>query len=184
MKMYISSRRIARRIKVMGAQICKDYMYTVHNGGHPLLILGVLDGGFMFTADLIRQIHLPVRTEFCRLESYRGGTTAGELQWKRFPPLNITGLDVLIVDDIVDTGVTIERIARWCLSRQPRSLRVAALLVKEQYQGQRPPLLDLRYAGFLIPEGPFYVGYGLDYDGTGRNLPDVYTLGTEETSRG
>ena len=176
--LYRSSKKIAARVAFLGARITKDYAY-VQEGGRPLLVLGVLDGGFMFTADLIRQIHLPVRIEFCRLESYRGGTAAGELQWKRFPPDDITGSDVLVVDDIVDTGATIERIMDWCLSRQPRSLRVAALLANEQYHGQRPPLLDLRYVGFIVPEDLFYVGYGLDHNDTCRNLPAVYTLDSE-----
>lgn len=136
------------------------------------LFIGVLNGAFIFAADLFKRITIPCEISFVKLASYQGITSTGRV--KEVIGLNedITGRTVVIVEDIVDTGLTMERLIDTLGTRNPKEIHIAALLVKEQKLKVK---LNIEYKVLSIPND-FIVGYGLDYDGLGRNLPDIYTV--------
>ncbi len=139
---------------------------------HPVLI-GVLKGAFVFTADLIRQMRIPVTVDFIRASSYGAGTTSsGKIRMDGGGAIDIRGKDVIIVEDIVDTGLTLSRIVDHFRSMDPASLRVCALIDKHERR-QRDVTVD--YPGHRIDKG-FLVGYGLDCDEAYRELPEIYHL--------
>lgn len=153
------------RIAELGAEITNDYA-----GAAPLLV-GVLKGAFMFMADLARSIDLPVEFDFMAVASYGSATkTSGVVRIVKDLDLDLTGRHVLIVEDIVDSGLTLNYLRRNLEARGPASLEVCALLLKEGQQKVEP---DLRYIGFRIP-GDFVVGYGLDVHERWRNLPGIH----------
>ncbi|GIU92116.1 MAG: hypoxanthine phosphoribosyltransferase [Acidimicrobiia bacterium] len=160
----ITAEQIAEKLAEMGRQITADYQ------GKDLLVVGVLKGAFMVMADLARHIDLPVEFDFMAVSSYGASTqTSGVVRILKDLDQEIAGRDVLIVEDIIDSGLTLNYLMKSLKVRKPASLEVAALLVKEGIQ--RVPL-DVKYIGFRI--GPeFVVGYGLDYAGKYRNLPFV-----------
>ena len=152
------------RITELGQQITEDYADR-----SPLLV-GVLKGAFMFMADLARAIRLPVEFDFMAVSSYGSATkTSGVVRIVKDLDLDLSDRHVLIVEDIVDSGLTLAYLRRNLLARNPASLEVCALLVKEGLQRVDP---DLKYVGFTIPP-KFVVGYGLDVDERHRNLPYV-----------
>ena len=152
------------RIAELGKEITEDYQ-----GRAPLLV-GVLKGAFVFMSDLARQIDLPVEVDFMSVASYGSSTkTSGVVRIVKDLDLDLVDRDVLIVEDIVDSGLTLRWLRRNLASRNPASIEVCALLVKEGLQREDP---DLKYVGFRIP-GDFVVGYGLDVDQRYRNLPAV-----------
>src|SRR3954447_1234184 len=152
------------RIAELGAQITADY-----SGRAPLLV-GVLKGAFMFMADLARAIDLPVEFDFMAVSSYGSATkTSGVVRIVKDLDLDLTDRHVIVVEDIVDSGLTLSYLRRNLAARNPASLEVCALLVKEGLQREDP---DLRYVGFHIPPN-FVIGYGLDVDERYRNLPYV-----------
>jgi hypoxanthine phosphoribosyltransferase len=156
------------RIAELGKEITEDY-----DGRAPLLV-GVLKGAFMFMADLARQVALPVEFDFMAVSSYGSATkTSGIVRIVKDLDLDLTDRHVLLVEDIVDSGLTLSYLLRNLQARRPASLEVCALLVKEGLQKVEP---DLKYVGFRIPED-FVVGYGLDIGERYRNLPylAVYT---------
>jgi hypoxanthine phosphoribosyltransferase len=160
----VSAEELAVRVAELGAQIEADYF------DRPPLLVGVLKGAFVFMADLARAIHLPVEFDFMAVASYGSSTaTSGVVRIVKDLDLDLTGRHVLVVEDIVDSGLTLSYLRRNLLARGPASLEVCALLVKQGIQ--RAPL-DLRYVGFHIPPD-FVVGYGLDVDERYRSLPDV-----------
>ena len=163
----ISTEEIAAALERMGSEISKDYE------GQSLLIVGVLKGAFMVMADLARNIDLPVEFDFMAVSSYGASTqTSGVVRILKDLDEEIAGRHVLIVEDIIDSGLTLNYLLKSLRVRKPASLEVAALLVKEGIQRVD---LDVRYTGFEI--GPeFVVGYGLDYAGKYRNLPYVGVL--------
>ena len=164
----ISEPDLRQRIADLGKEITADY------GGRAPLLVGVLKGAFMFMADLARQIDLPVEFDFMAVSSYGAATkTSGVVRIVKDLDLDLSDRHVLIVEDIVDSGLTLNYLRRNLLARQPASLEVCALLVKEGMQKVEP---DLRYVGFRIP-GDFVVGYGLDAAERYRNLPylAIYT---------
>lgn len=163
----ISTEEIAATLERMGSEITKDYQ------GQSLLIVGVLKGAFMVMADLARNIDLPVEFDFMAVSSYGASTqTSGVVRILKDLDEEIAGRHVLIVEDIIDSGLTLNYLLKSLRVRKPASLEVAALLVKEGIQRVD---LDVRYTGFEI--GPeFVVGYGLDYAGKYRNLPYVGVL--------
>ena len=157
---------IARRVAELGAQITADY------AGRTPLLVGVLKGAFVFMADVVRAIDLPVEVDFMAISSYGAATkTSGVVRIVKDLDLDLTGRDVLIVEDIIDSGLTLQYLRRNLLARNPASLEVCALLVRE---GQQQGELGLRYVGFSIPPD-FVIGYGLDVAERHRNLPDVRT---------
>lgn len=140
-------------------------------GKNPLF-LSVLNGSFMFTSDLMKHITIPCEISFVKLASYQGVASTGVI--KEVIGLNedITGRTIVIVEDIVDTGFTMQRLLETLGTRSPESIHIASLLVKPE---KLKVDLDIEYVAMNIPND-FIVGYGLDYDGFGRNYPDIYTV--------
>ena len=160
----VSAEAIAERVQALGRQISEDYA-----GRRPVLV-GVLKGAFMFMADLARAIEIPVEFDFMAVSSYGAATqTSGIVRFLKHLDTEIIGRDVILVDDIVDSGLTQSYLRRNLAIRQPATVEVCALLVKEGAQLEAP---DVRYEGFKIPPH-FVVGYGLDIGEEFRNLPDV-----------
>jgi len=160
---------IQRRVSEMGAQISEDYE------GESLTVVGILKGSFIFIADLIRSVapSILVEVEFMTASSYGEGTvSSGELRIEQDLSVPIAGKNVLLVEDIVDSGLTLGAVRELLASRNPRSLRIAALIEKESIRRQ-PVALD--YVGFHIPD-VFVVGYGLDFDQHYRNLKEIRIL--------
>jgi len=151
----------------MGAEITRDYPEG------PIYLIGILKGACFFLADLARAIERPVRIDFIGISSYgKGKTTSGEVKLTKDLDCSIEGADVLIVEDIIDSGLTLNYLVQVLSQRKPRSLRVVALLDKPS---RRVQPVDLAYVGFQIPDH-FVVGYGLDYAEEYRNLRDVCVL--------
>jgi hypoxanthine phosphoribosyltransferase len=167
MRVLVPADKIQARIREMGAQIGKDYPQGV-------LLVAILKGACFFLADLARAISGPVRVDFIGISSYgKGKSSSGEVKLTKDLDTVIEGMDVLVVEDIVDTGITLSYLANVLEQRRPRSLRIAALLDKPSRR-LRP--VDVAYTGFQIPD-EFVVGYGLDYAEEYRNLRDVCVLG-------
>jgi hypoxanthine phosphoribosyltransferase len=164
--LLFSSETIARRVAELGAQISAEY------GERPLVLIGVLKGSFMFMADLIRHISCPVRIEFIGTKSYAGASTSGEVQLTKDLDKPIEGEDVLLVEDIADTGLTLNYLRQMLAQRGPASLRIVAFLDKP---ARRRIEVRADYVGFVI-EDRFVVGYGLDFEQRYRNLKDVCVL--------
>jgi hypoxanthine phosphoribosyltransferase len=163
----ISAEEIDEALQRMGREITRDY------GGEPVLVVGVLKGAFMVMADLARAIDAPVEFDFMAVSSYGASTqTSGVVRILKDLDEEIEGRHVLIVEDIIDSGLTLNYLLKSLRVRRPKSLEIAALLVKEGIQRVD---IDVRYVGFEI--GPeFVVGYGLDYAGRYRNLPYIGVL--------
>lgn len=163
----ISAARIDERIKELSSQIDRDYL------GREILVVSVLKGSFIFLADLVRKLSVPVQIDFLRVVSYGAATeTAGVVQFRMDVDAPVTGRHVLIVEDILDTGLTLDYLKRHLQSGQPASLRTCTLLDKK---GRRRVPFEADYVGFTIDDH-FVVGYGLDFDEHYRNLPDVCIL--------
>ncbi len=163
-RVLITAEDIDAKLAEMGAAITADY------DGKDLLMVGVLKGAFMVMADLARHVHLPVEFDFMAVSSYGASTkTSGVVRILKDLDEQIAGRHVLIVEDIIDSGLTLNYLMRNLRVRAPASLELAALLVKDGVD--RPPL-EVRYEGFHIPPG-FVVGYGLDYGEKLRNLPYI-----------
>jgi hypoxanthine phosphoribosyltransferase len=160
----VSEADLRRRVTELGEEIASDY------AGRPPLLVGVLKGAFVFMSDLARAIRLPVEVDVMAVASYGTGTsTSGVVRIVKDLDTDLTGRHVLVVEDIVDSGLTLSYLKRNLLARQPASLEVCALLLKE---GRQRTALDLRYVGFRIPPD-FVVGYGLDVAERYRNLRDL-----------
>jgi hypoxanthine phosphoribosyltransferase len=169
-KPLITAEQIDEKLADLGDKITADYQ------GKDVLLVGVLRGAFMVMADLARHIDLPVEFDFMAVSSYGASTqTSGVVRILKDLDEEIEGRHVLIVEDIIDSGLTLNYLMKSLNVRKPASLEIAALLLKEGIQ--RVPL-DVKYIGF--PIGPeFVVGYGLDYAGKYRNLPYVGVMGAE-----
>ncbi len=164
--MLLAEAAIRERVGYLGRRITADY------AGRPLCLVGVLKGSFVFLADLVRAIDLPLIVDFVGISSYAGASSTGAVAVTSDLARPIEGLDVLLVEDIVDTGLTARHLLDDFAARRPRSLKVCALLVKPSRAKVR---VTVDYQGFEIPDR-FAVGYGLDYDGRFRNLPYVGAL--------
>ncbi len=162
-QVLIGADRIQARVAEMGAQISRDY------AGRPLTLVGVLKGSFVFLADLMRAIDLPLTVDFISISSYEGTRSTGIVQITGDLSRPIEGQEVVVVEDIVDTGLTMRYLLDNLATRKPASLRVAALLVKPSRARAQIPVA---YLGFEIAD-EFVVGYGLDCDGRYRNLPYI-----------
>jgi hypoxanthine phosphoribosyltransferase len=159
-KTFIPETEILQRVKAVAERINKDM-----EGKNPLF-LAVLNGSFIFAADLMRYITIPSEISFVKLASYQGTTTTGEVKEVIGINEDLTGRTVVIVEDIVDTGYTMKRMLETLGTRGPESLHICTLLLKP---GKLQVDLDVEYAAMEIPND-FIVGYGLDYDQQGRNL--------------
>lgn len=162
----IPREEILKEVKRVADEINRDY------AGKCPLLLGVLNGCFMFAADLMRNLNIECEISFVKLSSYQGTTTTGVIREVLGLAESITGRDVIIVEDIVDTGYTMQRMIESLGTREPASLQIASLFLKP---ARLKVPVDVKYSAFTIPDR-FIVGYGLDYDGLGRNLPDVYDV--------
>lgn len=170
-KMLISSEEIQEKVQELGDRITEDY-----RGEHPLLI-GILRGAVVVISDLMRCIDLPCEIDFMDISSYgSGSTSSGVVRIMKDLEEDITGRHVLVVEDIVDSGLTLSYLKRSLLARNPASLEICALLSKPS---RRKVELEVKYLGFEIPD-EFVVGYGLDYAGSYRNLPDIGILSPEK----
>ncbi len=163
----IGRRRIRQRVRELAQQIEGDYQ------GRHLLLLGILKGSFVFLADLMRHLRLPVEVDFVGAASYgHRARSAGAITLYHRPRLPIKGRHVLLVEDIVDTGITLAQLVKHLQEMGPASLRVCALLRKKK-EGQAQ--VEVHYLGFEIPD-EFVVGYGLDCQEQFRHLPDIWTV--------
>ena len=169
----IDAESLQARVRELAAEIAADY------ADRDLVLLCLLKGGIYFTADLSRAIDLPVTVEFVRARSYAGTTSSGKVQLSWIDGLEIAGRDVLIVEDIVDTGLTLVEIWEALEAKGAASLAICALLYKEKRLAHPFPV---RYIGFAI-EDVFVVGYGLDYDERFRNLPHIAVFQPDESAR-
>jgi hypoxanthine phosphoribosyltransferase len=166
-EVLVSADELQRRVAELGAEISRDY------AGRSLLLVGVLKGAVFFLSDLMRFIDVSVEVDFMAVASYGSATdSSGVVRILKDLDAAIEGRDVLIVEDIVDSGLTLQYLVRNLGSRNPRTLEVCALLTKPE---RRKVDLPTRYVGFEIPDR-FVVGYGLDYDQRHRNLPFVAVL--------
>jgi hypoxanthine phosphoribosyltransferase len=163
---YLSAEKIQQRVKEIATQIRKDYA-----GKRPLFI-AILNGSFMFAADLFKYLDMDAELCFIKLASYKGMRSSGKVVTSIGLEEDIFGKDVIIVEDIVDTGKTLHKFLPKLQHQQPKTLRIAALLHKSEATVFP---LQLDYVGFVIPN-KFVVGYGLDYDGLGRNYKEIYQL--------
>src|ERR1700677_4315500 len=166
-EVLVSEEDLQRRVAELGKQIASDY------AGKPLLLVGVLKGAVFFLSDLMRHVDIPVEVDFMAVASYGSATdSSGVVRILKDLDAAIEGRDGLIVEDIVDSGLTLQYLLRNLGSRNPRSLEVCALLIKPE---RREVDLRTRYVGFAIPN-KFAIGYGLDRDERYRNLPYVAAL--------
>jgi len=165
-RVLISKAALARRVRELSLEIERDFT------GRELVVVAVLNGTVMFLADLIRHLSLPLRLDFIGCSSYGAGTESGELVFTKELRLDVRGRDVLLVDDILDTGRTFRFLQEVLLARNPRTLKVVALLDKTS---RRVVSVRADYVGFPIPD-VFVVGYGLDYSQKYRELRDVRVL--------
>jgi hypoxanthine phosphoribosyltransferase len=171
-RVIVSEEDLQARIAELGQRITADY------AGRPPLLVGVLKGAFMFMSDLSRAISLPVDVDFMAVSSYGSATrTSGVVRIVKDLDVDLADRHVLVVEDIVDSGLTLSYLQRYLLARRPASLEVCALLVKE---GQQRTELDLAYVGFTIP-AEFVVGYGLDVDERLRNLRAIHAYAGDLT---
>lgn len=165
-RVSLPANEIARQVRRVAAEINRDY------AGRKPLFLAVLNGSFMFAADLLREITLPCEIQFVKLASYSGTGSTGDVKELIGLNTDITGRNVIIIEDIVDTGLTMARMLDTLKEHKPASIDVCTLLFKPC---KLQVSLDIRYNCLEIPND-FIVGYGLDYDGYGRNLRDIYTI--------
>lgn len=164
-EIIISGSQIDTRCKELGEQISSDYQ------GKDLVVLGVLNGAFMFTAQLCKNITIDMSVDFIQVSSYKGETLTSEsVTLLREPRILLSGKDILIVEDIVDTGITTAWLKTYFSKRNVRSYNVCTLVNKCERRFIETPVT---YSGFLVERG-FLIGYGLDYQEKYRNLPDIY----------
>jgi len=169
-RVLLTRQQIQERVAVLGEEISADYR------GKELLAIGVLKGSVVFLADLLRVLTVPVELDFIAVSSYgSSSTSSGVVRFLKDLDKSVTGREVLLVEDIVDTGLTLKCIAEHLLSQGPAGFKVCALLDKPS---RRKVPVKIDYLGFSVPDR-FLVGYGLDYAGRYRNLPDICVLQRE-----
>lgn len=170
-EIIITQEQIQKRVEELGEQITRDYQDS-----KKLLMLGLLRGSVMFITDLMQKIHLPMTMDFMSVSSYSGSESTGFIRIDSDHKTNINGWDVILVDDIVDTGYTIQTVRKLLSGRNPHSLKVCALLDKVP---RHKVDIKIDYLGFEIPDY-FVMGYGLDIDEKGRNLPYIASVDLEK----
>jgi len=166
-RILFSREKIAAEIKRLGQEISRDFQ------GQEVMLVGVLKGSFLFIADLIREIEIPSVIDFVRLASYGSDTqTSGIIEFRKELEMPIRGRNVIIVEDIVDSGYTLECLYNKLLLQEPKSLKICTLIDKT---ARREVQVDADYIGISMDDG-FIIGYGLDHDEKYRNLPDIYLV--------
>ncbi len=168
-RILITEEQLAKRIRTLSAEIEGDFR------GREMVVISLLSGTIMFLADLIRHLSLPMRLDFIGVSSYGAGTTSGELVFTKELRLDVRGRDVLLVDDILDTGRTMKRVLAKLRPLKPRRIKTCVLLDKP---ARRVEKIRADYVGFSIPD-LFVIGYGLDYAERYRNIPFVGVLKPE-----
>ena len=163
---YLTKEEIQTRVSFLAEQLNTDY-----SGKKPLFI-AILNGSFIFASDLFKKLHIDAEICFIKLASYKGSRSTGHVITSIGLDADVFGRDVVIIEDIVDTGKTLTEFLPQLRHQQPASLKIVALLHKAEAT-MFPVPID--YLGFTIPD-KFVVGYGLDYDGLGRNIPEIYKL--------
>lgn len=163
---YLTAEEIAQRIRMIAQQINENY------AGKKPLFIAILNGSFMFASDLFKEIHIDAEICFIKLASYKGTKSSGHVITAIGLDMDIIGRDIIIVEDIVDTGKTLSEFLPQIHHQQPASVAIAALLHKPEATVYP---LKIDYLGFTIPN-KFVLGYGLDYDGLGRNIREIYRL--------
>ena len=166
---FITEDKILKEVSRVADEINRDL------AGTEPLFLSVLNGSFMFTADLMKRINIPCEISFVKLASYQGTSSTGKIKELVGLNENIEGRTVVIVEDIIDTGFTMKGLVETLRSKNPKDIRIATLLVKPDKLQVK---LDIDYVAMNIPND-FIVGYGLDYDGKGRNYRDIYIVVSE-----
>jgi hypoxanthine phosphoribosyltransferase len=159
--------QIKKRTRLLGIQLNLDYENKV-----PIFI-GVLNGSFLFMADLVKEINVACEMAFLRVSSYKGDSSTGIVREVIGLDIDISGRDIIIVEDIVDTGLTLSYLIKQLKEKEPASINVCSLLYKPT--AIQEEIEELSYVGFEIAN-EFVVGYGLDYNGLGRNLKDIYRV--------
>ncbi|WP_194976081.1 hypoxanthine phosphoribosyltransferase [Aquiflexum lacus] len=163
---YISASTLKKRIEELGADISKDF------SDGPAVLIGVLNGAFMFLSDLTKTIKVPIEVTFIRVASYIGSESSGEIKHLMGLDLDLEGKSVILVEDIIDTGLSMKFLLELIRDKKPKKIAVASLLLKPDALVHD---IKVDYLGFEI-SNRFVVGYGMDYDGLGRNLPALYQL--------
>lgn len=166
-EILFSQDEIQKKVKDIAARISHDY------AGRELIVIGILKGAFIFMADLIRAMSIPCKVDFVRVASYGAGSeSSGKVVMTKDIETSIKNKDILVVEDIVDTGLTLTYLVEWLKERNPRSLKVCAFLDKRK---RRKVPFEADYVGFTMDDG-FVVGYGLDFNEQARFLPEVYIV--------
>jgi len=170
MKLLISESEIKKRVKTLANKINKDY-----KGKKPIFV-GILNGCYVFMADLLREIDLDIEVDFVKIRSYEGDSSTGTIKFRKDISANIDGREIIIVEDIIDSGFTINFLVNRLRNSGPKSVAVATILFKKEVAKLD---FDVDYVGFEIPP-EFVVGYGLDYDEKYRQLKDVMVMEPED----
>jgi len=165
-KPFLTVEQIQKKTRELADMISNDYK------GKDLLAVGVLKGAFIFFSDIVRMIRVPLSVDFLIASSYLKSDSSGEIKLHYDIREEITNKDILLIDDIVDTGITLNYLRERILQKEPKSLRICTFLDKK---GRRRVDVPIDYVGFAIPD-EFVVGYGLDYDNKFRNLPYISTF--------
>lgn len=166
-KTFLSTEQIQSRIKELAEMINRDYI------GQEVVVVGVLNGSFIFCADLIRQIKVPLQMEFVSLSSYEGTESSGQVSFRLDVRQSLEGKNIILIEDIVDTGLTISFLLKHMKLKKPKSLKLCSLLLK---RARLKTEVSIDYLGFDI-EDKFVIGYGLDFDGLYRELPYIGVYG-------
>ncbi len=167
-ELFISEEKISDTVDRLAQDISKHYAHI----NEPLVLISILDGSFIFMADLIRSLDLEVSIQFVKLKSYQGTTSRGEVAHILKLQEDIKGKYVLVIEDIVDTGLTLEVFIEELRKKEPAEIKVCSLLSKPEVHNN---IIDLDFVGMEIPPD-FIIGYGLDLNGLGRQLPEIYRL--------
>lgn len=175
LKLIISPEEIQERIKQLGEEITRDYE------NKELIVIGILKGAFIFMADLVRKIDLPIKMDFVRLQSYGSKTeSSGQISITKDVELSLKNRDVLVVEDIIDTGYTLKYLKNMLKLHETASVKICCLIDKKE---RRRVDIDADYIGFEVASG-FLVGYGLDFDEQYRHLPGIYHLSPRYEAKG
>lgn len=163
LKVMFEEEEIQKRIAELAKQIDSDYE------GKPVVVISVLKGAVFFTVDLVKKMKTQIELEVIQVSSYEGTESTGKINIKKDLDNSIENRDVLIVEDIIDTGYTLKALKEYLLTKNPKSLKIAVLADKQE---RRETQVDIDYTGFVIPN-KFVVGYGFDYNEVGRNIPYI-----------